>query len=151
MTKGHKTGDVLARLDFDPYFRSFRNSSTHVLAPKLDELALRSALKAGHVYVSHDWMADAAGFRFDAVDADGKQAATMGHEVKLADGIKLIARLPLPAYVRLLAGGQEVARSEGKADFEFQVKERGAYRLEAWLELDGEWRPWIYANPIYIR
>ena len=37
MTKGHKPGDILARLDIDPYFRSFRNSSTHVLAPKLDE------------------------------------------------------------------------------------------------------------------
>jgi hypothetical protein len=27
----------------------------------------------------------------------------------------------------------------------------GAYRLEAWLELDGEFRPWIFANPIYVR
>ena len=34
MTKGRKAGDVLARLDFDPYYRSFRNSSTHVLAPR---------------------------------------------------------------------------------------------------------------------
>ena len=32
MTKGRKPGDVLARLDIDPYFRSFRNSATHVLA-----------------------------------------------------------------------------------------------------------------------
>jgi hypothetical protein len=151
MTKNHKTGDVLARLDFDPYFRSFRNSATHVLAPKLEELALRSALKAGHAYVSHDWMADATGFRFDAIDANGKQAATMGDEVKRADGIKLIARLPLQAHVRLLVGGQEVAQSEGNADFEFSVKAPGAYRLEAWLKLDGEWRPWIYANPIYVR
>jgi hypothetical protein len=82
MTKGRKVGDVLATLDFDPYFRSFRNSSTHVLAPKLEEPALRAALKAGHAYVSFDWMADAAGFRFDAIDANGKQAAIMGDEVK---------------------------------------------------------------------
>ena len=47
MTKGHKPGDVLARLDFDPYYRSFRNSSTHVLAPKLDEPAIRGALRKG--------------------------------------------------------------------------------------------------------
>jgi len=151
MTKGRKAGDVLARLDFDPYFRSFRNSSTHVLAPKLEEAAIRTALKAGHAYVSHDWMADATGFRFDAIDANGKQAAIMGDEMKLADGIKLTAKLPLPAYVRLLRHGREIAMSEGKADFDFSVKEPGAYRLEAWLKLDGEWRPWIFANPIYVR
>ena len=57
----------------------------------------------------------------------------------------------MPAYIRLLRQGQEVARLEGQADFEFEVKEPGAYRLEAWLKLDGEWRPWIFANPLYVR
>jgi hypothetical protein len=151
MTRGRKAGDVLAKLDFDPYYRSFRNSSTHVLAPKLEERAIRSALKAGHAYVAHDWMCDARGFRFEAIDARGALSASMGDEAKLSDGLKLIARLPLPAYVRLLRQGEEVAKSEGKADFEYAVKESGAYRLEAWLKLDGEWRPWIFANPVYVR
>jgi hypothetical protein len=151
MTKGHKAGDVLARIDTDPYVVSFRNSATHVLAPKLDETALRTALKAGHAFVAHDWMCDATGFRFVANDSDGKQVAIMGDEVKLADGLKLAAKLPLPAYLRLLRYGKEVAKSEGKADFEFAVKEAGAYRLEAWLELDGELRPWIFSNPVYVR
>ena len=39
MTKGHKPGDILVKVDIDPYFRSFRNSATHVLAPTLDELS----------------------------------------------------------------------------------------------------------------
>jgi hypothetical protein len=151
MTKGHKPGDVLVRLDVDPYVRSFRNSSTHVLAPKLDEHAVRAALKAGHAFVAHDWMCDATGFRFGAFDARDRAAAIMGDEVPLAEGLKLTAKLPLPAYVRLLRHGKEVAQSEGKAEFEFGVKEAGAYRLEAWLKLDGEWRPWILANPIYVR
>lgn len=151
MTKGRKAGDVLARLDFDPYYRSFRNSCTHVLATKLDESSIRSALKAGHAYVAHDWMCDATGFRFGAIDSQGKLTAAMGDEVKLSDGLKLNAKLPLPAYVRLLRHGQEVTKSEGRADFEFEVKERGAYRLEAWLKLDGEWRPWLFANPIYVK
>jgi len=151
MTKGRKAGDVLARLDIDPYYRSFRNSSTHILAPKLDESAIRTALKAGHAYVAHDWTCDPTGFRFDAVDASGKSIAGMGDEVKLADGLKLSAKLPLPAFVRLLRHGKEVAKSEGKADFEFGVTEPGAYRLEAWLKLDGEWRPWVFSNPIYLR
>jgi hypothetical protein len=151
LTRGRKAGDVLVKLDFDPYYRSFRNSSTHVLAPRLEETAIRSALKAGHAYVSHDWMCDATGFRFEATDARGKPTASMGDEVKRSDGLKLTARLPVPAYVRLLRHGQEVANSEGKAEFEYAVKEPGAYRLEAWLKLDGEWRPWIFANPVYVR
>jgi hypothetical protein len=151
MTKGHKAGDVLARLDFDPYYRSFRNSSTHILAPKLDEAAIRSALKSGHAYVAHDWMCDAAGFRFEAIDAQGKLTANMGDEVKLSDGLKLTAKLPLPAYIRLLRQGREVVMFEEKAEFEYAVKDSGAYRLEAWLKLDGEWRPWIFANPIYVK
>jgi hypothetical protein len=151
MTRGHKAGDVLARLDFDPYYRSFRNASTHVLAPKLDEPAIRSALKAGHAYVSHDWMGDATGFQFEAVDAAGKRLAGTGDEVRLSDGLKLTARLPLPAYVRLMHRGREVAKSEGKAEFEYAVKEAGAYRLEAWLKLDGEWRPWVFSNPVYVK
>jgi hypothetical protein len=151
LAKGRQPGDVLARLDTDPYFISFRNSATHVLAPRLDEPALRAALKAGHAFVAHDWMGDATGFRFAASDSRGTQAAIMGDEVQLADGLKLTATLPLPAYVRLLRYGKEVAKSDGKAECEFAVKEAGAYRLEAWLELDGEFRPWIYANPINVR
>jgi hypothetical protein len=151
LTRGRKAGDVLVKLDFDPYYRSFRNASTHVLAPRLEEAAIRSALKAGHAYVSHDWMCDATGFRFEAADARGKPVASMGDEVKWSDGLKLTARLPVPAYVRLIRHGQEVAKSEGKAEFEFAVKEPGVYRLEAWLKLDGEWRSWIFTNPVYVR
>jgi hypothetical protein len=151
MTSGHKPGDVLARVDTDPYAISFKNSATHVLAPALDEAALRTALKSGHAFVAHDWMGDATGFRFTALDPRGRVAAIMGEEIKRSEGLKLVARLPLPAYVRLLRSGKEVATSDGKAECEFPVDEAGAYRLEAWLKLDGELRPWIYANPIYVR
>jgi hypothetical protein len=44
-----------------------------------------------------------------------------------------------------------VTKSDGKAEFELAVKEAESYRLEAWLELDGAFRPWIFANPIYVR
>jgi hypothetical protein len=151
IAKGHKPGDILARVDADPYFRSFRNSSTHVLAPKLTEDAIRTALKTGHAYVAHDWMCHTTGFRFTARDTKDKVAAVMGDEVKLADGLKLTAKLPLPAYVRLIRNGKEIAKSEGKAEFEFAVKEAGVYRLEAWLNLDDELRPWVLSNPIYVR
>ena len=79
LTKGHRPGDLLARLDVDPYSRSFRNVSTHVLAPELGEAAIRSALREGHAYVSHDWMCDPSGFRFELVAAPPRrQARTPG-------------------------------------------------------------------------
>jgi hypothetical protein len=151
MTKGHKPGDILVKLDTDPYFRSFRKSSTHVLAANLDEFAIRSAIKAGHAYVAHEWMCDATGFQFVAEDRSGKQLGIMGDELRMSDGLKLTAKLPLPAHVRLLRYGAEVASSDGQSEFEFPLKEPGVYRLEAWLKLDGELRPWIFANPIYVK
>ncbi|MBM3997621.1 MAG: histidinol phosphatase [Planctomycetes bacterium] len=150
-TKGRKPGDILVRIDADPYYRSFRNSATHVLAPKLDEPSLRAALKAGHAFVAHDWMCDATGFRFIASDSGDKEIGIQGDAVKLVDGLTLRAKLPLPAYVRLLRHGEEVAKVVGKADFAFTPKQAGAYRLEAWLTLDGEYRPWIFSNPIYLK
>ena len=151
MVKGSKPGDVVARVDIDPYLRSFRNASTHVLAPKLEEAAVRAALKGGHAFVAHDWMCDASGFCFTATDGGGKQVALMGDAMKLTEDMKLKAKFPAPAYVRLLRHGVEVAQFEGKAEVEFAVKDTGVYRLEVFLKLDGEYRPWLYANPIYVR
>jgi hypothetical protein len=151
LVKGHKPGDIVARVDLDPYYRSFRNASTHVLAPKLEEAAIRAALKAGHAFVAHDWMCDTSGFHFTATDGSGKQVALLGDAVKLSEGMKLTAKFPVPAHVRLLRHGKEVATSEGKAEFAFAVKETGVYRLEAFLKLDDEYRPWLYANPIYVK
>ena len=47
LTRGHQPGDILARVDLDPYHRSFRNVCTHILAPELTEPAIREALRAG--------------------------------------------------------------------------------------------------------
>lgn len=151
LTKGHKPGDVVARVDTDPYYRSFWNSSTHVLAAKLDEPTIRRALKAGHAFVAHDWMCEATGFRVEAVEANGKSLGIMGDEVKLADGMKLRAQFPIACQTRLLRNGELRAETSGEARVEFAVKEPGVYRLEAWLTVDGEARPWIFANPIYVR
>ncbi|MFO0802948.1 MAG: hypothetical protein U0791_07470 [Gemmataceae bacterium] len=145
MTKGHNPGDILARVDVDPYFRSFRNSATHVLAAKLDEASIRAALKAGRAYVSHDWMGDATGFRFECGNG------VMGDEAKFAAGMTLTVRTPLPCLIRVLRHGKEVARSEGKSELRFEPKEPGAYRVECWLTLDGEPRPWIFSNPIDLK
>ena len=102
MTRGHQPGDILARLDFDPYYRSFQNVSTHIFAPELTETAIRAALREGHAYVSHDWMCDPSGFFFELIAAEpqadrNRSSVIMGDEVKFAPGQKLAARFPVSA------------------------------------------------------
>ncbi len=157
LTKGHKAGDVLARADFDPYYRSFRDATTHILAPELTESAIRSALQQGHAFVSHDWMCDATGFNVILQTAEsagsGKAVpAMMGDEVKFATvkGGKLLAHFPVSCHARLLRDGKVAAEAD-RDQFEYIVESAGVYRLEGWLKIDGEDRPWIYANPIYVR
>lgn len=144
LVRGHQPGDVVARVDFDPYYRSLRNLSTHLLAPELTETALRAALVAGHAYVSHDWLCDPTGFRFVAGPAQ------MGDEVKLGTNLELQIEVPAPCHLRLLRQGVEVAAVAGN-ELRYAVKEPGVYRCEATFFIGGDIRPWIYSNPIYVR
>ncbi|HVR29248.1 MAG TPA: hypothetical protein VMS86_06895, partial [Thermoanaerobaculia bacterium] len=58
--------------------------------------------------------------------------------------------LPLACRVRLLRDGVEV-RSVRADRLEHVVDRPGVYRVEAWVEVGGEERPWIFSNPIYVR
>lgn len=177
MTKGHKPGDVLARLDFDPYYRSFLDEITHILAPELTEKAIRAALKAGHAYVSHDWMCDAKGFKFGYLKVGGsggkvaiggtkkdeessigglarmpKTTGIMGDEVQMnaGDVVMLTASFPVECKSRLIKNGKLLQENTGSS-VSIRAEEPGVYRLEGWLTVDGEERPWIYSNPVYVR
>jgi hypothetical protein len=149
MTKGRKPGDILARLDLDPYHRSFQNVSTHILAPALDEASIRSALRAGRVYVSHDWICDPTGFQF-ALETKDRRTIPMGDEATFSPSGRLIAQFPLTCRIRLLKHGEVIAEKTGTR-MEHEIQSPGAYRVEGWITLDGEDRPWIYSNPIYLR
>ena len=147
LTKGHQPGDILVRADLDPYYRSYRNVTTHLLAPELTENAIRAALQQGHAFVSHDWMCDATGFSFVL---SGPGPAIMGEETRFAAGQKLLARFPVACRIRLIRDGKALADQEGD-QLEYAVADPGVYRVEGWLKMDGEDRPWIYSNPIYVR
>ncbi len=157
LTRGHHPGDILVRVDLDPYHRSFRNVCTHVLAPELTEPAIRQALRGGHAYVCHDWMCDPTGFAFDLIPASvtpsGLSAAShaiMGDEMKLEQGARLLARFPVSCHVRLLKSGAVIAERHGES-IEHAVTTSGVYRVEGWLDVVGEERGWVYSNPIYVR
>jgi hypothetical protein len=40
--------------------------------------------------------------------------------------------------------------SEGES-LDHPVTRAGVYRVELWLPIGGERRPWLYSNPIYLR
>jgi hypothetical protein len=149
MLKGRKPGEMIAKLDFDPYERSFRYVSTHILAKSLTERETRDALRSGHAYVSHDWLCDPDGFAFIA-QIGGKTVSIMGDEVSMRPGLELKAETTAACTLKLFRNGEEVKRVEGR-NIDLALKEAGVYRVEAWLEAGGEMRPWIYSNPIYVR
>jgi hypothetical protein len=49
----------------------------------------------------------------------------------------------------ILRQGVQVAQLTGNA-FDWKVPEPGKYRVEAELQILGEWTPWVYANPIEV-
>jgi acetyl esterase/lipase len=133
---------------FDPYEVSFRNLCTHILARELTEPEVRQALRDGHVYVSHDWLCDPTGFAFGAVNNLG--VFPMGDPAVMTGNTRVVGLTPLSAKLKLIHNGEVVAETTG-TNVTFAPREPGAYRLEAWLNVDGEDRPWIYSNPVYLK
>jgi acetyl esterase/lipase len=139
---------IFKETTFDPYEVSFRNLCTHILALELTEPAVRAALRAGHAYVSHDWFCDPTGFAFGAVNTLG--VFPMGDSAPMAGTTRLVGVTPLAARLKLIHNGKVLTNALG-TNLTFVAKDPGAYRLEAWLDIDGEERPWIYSNPVYLK
>jgi hypothetical protein len=132
------------------YHRSFRFIRTHVLCeePPARELEhdrdqVYAALRAGRCYIAVDAVAPARGFRFEANDLP------MGAEAPAARRT-LSVRTPLPAKLRLLRDGDELAGGVGTS-LDVEVEEPGVYRVEARRSAKGRERTWILSNPIYLR
>jgi acetyl esterase/lipase len=132
---------------FDPYEVAFRNVSTHILARELSEAAIRESLREGRAFVAHDWLCDATGFSFVANNNNG--IYDMGDRAPMIARTRLLAATPVVANLRVIHKGATVAEADD-SQISFTPTEPGAYRMEAWLRVDGEMRPWIYSNPIYL-
>jgi hypothetical protein len=133
---------------FDPYQVSFRNVSTHLLVHDLTDAEVRAALREGRAYVAHDWLCDPSGFFF--VIKNGHLGGMMGTRIPLEKGkTEVVVETPLAANLRVLRDGA-VVREKVTDSLRFKIAEAGVYRVEAWLDVDGELRPWIYSNPIIV-
>ena len=139
--------NIFNGVTFDPYAVALRFVSTHILARELREESIRKSLAEGHVYVAFDWLCDPTGFYFTADNNLG--VFDMGDQAPMQRNTKLTARLPVAAKIKIVHGDKIVAEAIDNK-ISYTLTEPGAYRLEAWLTIDGEDRPWIFANPIFI-
>jgi len=138
-----------------PYEYLFRAVNTHLLlnAPLARDVAtakaqVLEALRAGHAFVAYDLAGVGRGFRFTATGRQG--TVSMGDEIALDDRTALRVSSPLPAELRLLQDGREVARVRGR-ELAYPVGQPGVYRVEATRRYRLKHRGWIFSNPIYVR
>ncbi len=132
----------------DRYEVCLGHVGTHLLVRDLNEASVRDCLARGRCYVGFDWVADPRGFTFGW--EGGRGSGPMGEEVSLRRRPTLLASLPIEAKLVLKMNGRAVQRQ--LSDMMDYVPTRpGSYRLEAYLDLGGEERPWIFSNPIHVR
>jgi hypothetical protein len=107
------------------------------------------ALREGRLFIAHENLAPAKGFRFYFISEHGSRL-TMGQETPFEQGT-LHIEIPKQGEIRLLKDGAIRKQWRGQRAF-YRVDEEGVYRVEVYLHLPlFGWRPWIFSNPIYLR
>ncbi len=142
------TGGEVFECDLDPYVRSFHHVSTHLLLPEVNEAEVRQALIEGRAYVAFDWLTDPTGFVYQA--RHGDETWPLGSEVPFREGLRLQAEAPMEGQFKLIRDGKRAFEQVGTA-VDYAVRAPGVYRIEVWLRVADEDRPWILTNPIYVR
>jgi len=148
------TGRSILGLQLDPYSTSFHLVRMHVLVPHekgLNPTSLLDALRQGHSFIGFDIFGDTTGFKFE-VEAPG-ESKIQGDEILFHPGTKLNVAVPLQARVVIFKDGEVIVDEEGLLKKEFELKEKGIYRVEAYLPQLGAVgkEPWIISNPIFVR
>lgn len=143
-----------------PYRFLFRAINTHLcfrekMSRDFDRARsqIYSALGEGRCYLSFDQLHPGEGFSFAAICGDsGENRAIMGEELNMGEGLHLAISSPARrSELRLIKDGRLLHRQSGP-ELHLPVTEPGVYRAEVYYRpLLGKPRPWIYANPIYIR
>jgi hypothetical protein len=74
----------------------------------------------------------------------------MGESLVWSADTRLRAAAPQHCRFTIVKDGEVVHQEQGRF-LEWTPPSPGVYRLEADLNLCGQWRPWIYANPIWLK
>ncbi len=136
----------------DTYNEGFDYVTNYVFADTLSTRSLANHIKKGHLFVAFKTLGDAKGFNFFARNPQNEISGIMGESVRIENAGKMQAEAPLPGQFRLIRNGKPVKISAiDSYEFSFgEPIEKGAYRIEVHLKIDGKYVPWIYSNPIYI-
>lgn len=107
------------------------------------------ALREGRLFITHENLAPARGFRFYYISEDGTHLV-MGEEGPFQPGT-LFIETPGEGRIRLLRNGKLIKQWRGRK-VSFRIVEEGVYRVEVSRRLIFfGWRPWIFSNPVYLR
>lgn len=139
---------LVAEVLLDPYEISMRHVGSYLQIDEINEYSIRGALHDGRIVLAFENIAPLRGFGF-WVTHDGKPVGTMGDRIPTGPGLRLRAALPLEAEIRIIRDGERFFHDQADS-MDLPDLAPGVYRLEAWLTLAGELRPWIITNPIYL-
>ena len=147
--KDAKQGDVLLKMQLDPYENSLRHAGTHLLVKDLTAEGVFEALEEGRTFVAFDWLADAKGFDIAILANDG-QRSVLGTRTSWTNGMRLVGQSPLSGHWRIFCDGELVMETDAD-QLEWMIPKPGVYRTEVWLELDKSPHCWILSSPFYIK
>ena len=136
----------------DTYMDGFNYITNYVLADTLSVPSLAENLKKGHLYTAFKSLGDAKGFLYYSKNKTDSINAILGDSIKIDQVKTLNAVSPLPGQFRLIHDGKTVNISDSE-NYRYtwsEPIEKGAYRIEIHIKLNGKLIPWLYSNPIYI-
>ena len=136
----------------DTYKEGFNYITNYVLADTLSVHSLAENLKKGHLYTAFKSLGDAKGFQYYSLSLKDSINGIMGDSIHFNQVKSLNAVSPLPGQFRLIHDGKTVniSADEGYQYAWSEPIEKGAYRIEMHIRLNGKLVPWLYSNPIYI-
>jgi len=136
----------------DTYKEGYNYITNYVLADSLSVQSLAENIKKGHLYTAFKSLGDAKGFQYYARNRNDSISGILGDSIKSNQVKSFHAISPLPGQFRLIHDGKTVDVTSGES-YEYSwsgPSEKGAYRIEMHIKLNGELVPWLYSNPIYI-
>jgi len=136
----------------DTYKDGFNYITNYVLADTLSVPSLADNLKRGHLFTAFKSLGDAKGFMYYSKNQKDSLNGIMGDSLKINQVKSLNAVSPFPGQFRLIHDGKTVSISAGES-YQYawsEPIEKGGYRIEVHIKLNGKLVPWLYSNPIYI-
>ena len=146
-----KSGWVF-KLMVDTYLTGFNYITNYVLADSLSTTSLADHIRKGHLFTAFKSLGDAKEFQYYAVNKSDTIGALLGDSIQANQVKTLNVSSPLPGLLKLIHDGKTISIPAGD-DYHFVISgpfEKGAYRVEIDLKMQGKYIPWLYSNPVYL-